>query len=95
MREVLKEILHFKIKGRGCVPNLRGASPVGRGEGRSSSTAMATNAEASRRGSADGRSALGGSKGDSRRAKRAAASTTEEGVAGCGVEAADPRRSWQ
>ena len=33
MREILEEIKCFKVKRRGCVPNLRGASPVGRGEG--------------------------------------------------------------
>ena len=33
MREVLKVINNFKDKERGCVPNLRGASPVGRDKG--------------------------------------------------------------
>ena len=33
MREILEEIKYFKVKSRGCVPNLRGASLVGRDEG--------------------------------------------------------------
>ena len=33
MREILEEIKYSKVMRRGCVPNLRGASPVGRDEG--------------------------------------------------------------
>ena len=29
MWEMLEEIKYFKLEGRGCVPNLRGAIPVG------------------------------------------------------------------
>ena len=33
MREILEEIKYFKLKRRGCVPNLQGTSLVGRDEG--------------------------------------------------------------
>ena len=33
MREILEEIKYFKVKGRGCVPNLQGVSPVDRDRG--------------------------------------------------------------
>ena len=33
MREILEEIKVLQRKSRGCVPNFRGASPVGRDKG--------------------------------------------------------------
>ena len=50
MREVLKEIMLQIKEGGGCVPNLRGASPVGRGEGGGSDAATAVDGGASQRG---------------------------------------------
>ena len=50
MREILEEIEYFKVRGRGCVPNLRGASPVSRdGDGRSYGARMVGKGRPNRR----------------------------------------------